>query len=130
MEGVLVSGATIQKDMAKIGLIGIGNEPGNAAKVFAQLAQARVVVNDIVQTEVSKAKANLSFTVNISDLDPAKNVAEQIKGELNCDDIFVREDIAEVSVVAVSLKKHYGERNQDQLYCGRQSGPEGSNGCM
>ena len=63
--------------MAKIGLIGIGNEPGNAAKVFARLAQARVVVNDIVQTEVSDAKANLSFTINISDLDAAKKVAEE-----------------------------------------------------
>jgi aspartate kinase len=108
MEGVLVSGATIQKDMAKIGLIGVGNEPGNAAKIFAQLAQARVVVNDIVQTEVSEAKANLSFTVNISDLDAAKKVAEQIKAELNCDDIFVREDIAEVSVVGVGMRTHYG----------------------
>lgn len=108
MEGVLVSGATIQKDMAKIGLIGIGNEPGNAAKVFARLAQARVVVNDIVQTEVSKAKANLSFTVNISDLDAAKKVAEQLKEEVNYDDIFVREDIAEISVVGVGMRTHYG----------------------
>jgi aspartate kinase len=108
MEGVLVSGATIQKDMAKISLIGVGNEPGNAAKIFARLAHAKVVVNDIIQTEVSTAKANLSFTVHISDLDTAKKVAEQIKEEVNCDDIFVREDIAEVSVVGVGMRTHYG----------------------
>jgi len=46
MEGVLVSGATIQKDMAKIGLAGVPNVPGTAAKVFRRLAEAKVVVND------------------------------------------------------------------------------------
>jgi len=53
MEGVLVSGATIQKDMAKIGLAGIPNVPGTAATVFARLAAAKVVVHDIMQTEIS-----------------------------------------------------------------------------
>ncbi|MHC4509620.1 MAG: aspartate kinase [Planctomycetota bacterium] len=44
MEGVVVSGATIQRDMAKIGLVGVDNVPGNAAKIFAHLAKAKVVV--------------------------------------------------------------------------------------
>jgi len=35
MEDVVVSGATVQKDMAKIDLVGVDNKPGNAAKVFA-----------------------------------------------------------------------------------------------
>ncbi|MHC4256553.1 MAG: aspartate kinase, partial [Planctomycetota bacterium] len=52
MEGVLVSGATIQKNMTKITLIDVDNKPGNAAKIFAHLAQAKVVVNDIIQTEI------------------------------------------------------------------------------
>ena len=68
MEGVVVSGATIQKDMAKIGLVNVDNVPGNAAKIFARLAGAKVVVNDIVQTEISPEKANLSFLFCISDL--------------------------------------------------------------
>ena len=108
MEGVVVSGATIQKDMAKIGLVGVDNKPGNAAKIFAHLAKAKVVVNDIVQTEVSAEKANLAFTIGISDLIAAKEAVEQIKDELNCERIFVRDDIAEVSVVGVGMRTHYG----------------------
>jgi aspartate kinase len=108
MEGVVVSGATIQRDMAKIGLVGVDNVPGNAAKVFAHLARAKVVVHDIVQTELSPEKANLSFMVGISDLLAAKEAVEQIKDEINCQDIFVREDIAEVSVVGVGMRSHYG----------------------
>ena len=108
MEGVVVSGATVQKDMAKISLVGVDNMPGNAAKVFARLAHAKVVVNDIVQTEVSNEKANLSFTIRISDLVAAKEAVEQIKDEVGCESIFLRDDIAEISVVGVGMRSHYG----------------------
>jgi aspartate kinase len=108
MEGVLVSGATIQKDFAKITLINVDNEPGNAAKIFAHLAQAKVVVNDIIQTEVSREKANVSFTINSSDLKAAKIAVKEIRDEVDCSDVFIREDIAEVSVVGVGMRTHYG----------------------
>ncbi len=108
MEGVVVSGATVQKDMAKIGLVGVDNVPGNAAKIFARLANAKVVVNDIVQTEVSTEKANLSFMIGASDLADAKKAVEEIKDEVHCEHIFVRDDIAEISVVGVGMRSHYG----------------------
>ena len=108
MEGVVVSGATIQRDMAKIGLVGVANVPGNAAKVFAHLAKAKVVVHDIVQTELSPEKANLSFLINVSDLLAAKEAVEEIKSDIGCQSVFVREDIAEVSVVGVGMRSHYG----------------------
>ncbi len=108
MEGVVVSGATVQKDMAKISLVGVDNVPGNAAKVFSHLAGAKVVVNDIIQTEVSDRKANLSFMVSISDLESAKSAVAEIKGDLNCESVFVREDIAMVSAVGVGMRTHYG----------------------
>jgi aspartate kinase len=108
MEGVVVTGATIQRDMAKISLIGVDNVPGNAAKVFAHLAKAKVVVHDIIQTEVSQEKANLSFMIGDSDLFAAKEAVEEIKDKVNCQSVFVREDIAEVSVVGVGMRSHYG----------------------
>jgi aspartate kinase len=108
MEGVVVSGATIQKDLAKVGLVGVDNIPGNAAKIFASLADAKVVVSDIIQTEISAEKANLSFIISISDLAAAKKAVEQVKDEVNCERIFTRDDIAEVSVVGVGMRTHYG----------------------
>ena len=108
MEGVVVSGATIQKDIAKVGLVGVGNVPGNAAKVFARLAQAKVVVHDIIQTEISSEKANLSFMVAASDVKAVREVAESMQVELQCDNIFVREGIALVSVIGVGMRTQYG----------------------
>ncbi|MCK4886824.1 MAG: aspartate kinase, partial [Planctomycetes bacterium] len=108
MEDVVVTGATIQKDMAKISLVGVENKPGNAAKIFEHLAKARVIVNDIIQTEINPEKANLSFTVSTLELNAGKKAVEEIKEEINCQDIFVRDDIAEISIVGVGMRTHYG----------------------
>jgi aspartate kinase len=108
MEGIVVSGATIHKDLAKVSLLGIENKPGNAAKVFAHMAQAKVVVNDIIQTEVNKERANLSFTVGLTDLNDTKKAIEGIRAIVKCQDVNVRENIAEVSVVGVGMRTHYG----------------------
>lgn len=108
MEGILVSGATIQKDLAKIGMIGVDNKPGNAARIFTHLAKSRVSVNDIIQTEVSPEKANISFTVNSSDLDSARQAIEEIQEQVHCQNVFVRNDVAEVSIVGVGMRSHYG----------------------
>ena len=108
MEGILVSGATIQEDLAKIGLIGVDNKPGNAAMIFSKLSEAKVVVNDIIQTEISKDKANLSFTIGTSDLPAAKETMEKIRSQAHYDSLFVSEDIAEISVVGVGMRSHCG----------------------
>jgi aspartate kinase len=108
MEGVLVAGATVQRDMAKIGMVGVDNVPGRAAKVFARLAQAKVVVHDIIQTEISPEKANLSFMVSTPDRDAAKAVVAELKDEMQCDRIMVRDDIALLSVIGVGMRSQYG----------------------
>jgi aspartate kinase len=79
-----------------------------AAQVFARLAEAKVVVNDIIQTEISPERANLSFMVGTSDLRTAKQVADDLKEELRCESVFVRDDIALVSVVGVGMRSQYG----------------------
>ena len=111
MEGIWVSGATIQKDLAKIGLIGVDNKPGNAARIFSHLAKSQVSVNDIIQVEISPDKANLSFTIAKSDLNNAKKAIDEIKESVHCQSVFVRDDIAEVSVVGVGMRSHYGVAN-------------------
>ncbi|MHC4702688.1 MAG: ACT domain-containing protein, partial [Planctomycetota bacterium] len=72
------------------------------------LARAKVVVHDIIQTEISADKANLAFMVGIADLEATKQAVEEMKEQVNCDSIFVRDDIAEVSVVGVGMRSHYG----------------------
>jgi len=111
MEGILVSGATIEKNLAKVSMVGVDNKPGNAAKIFAHLAGAKVSVNDIIQTEVSEEKANVSFTVNKNDFTDAKKAVEEIRDKVGCQNVFYRDDIAEISVIGVGMRTHYGVAN-------------------
>ena len=46
--------------------------------------------------------------IDISDLAAAKEAVEQMKDKVNCDSVFVRDDIAEVSVIGVGMRSHYG----------------------
>lgn len=108
MEGILVSGATLQSDLAKVSMIGIENIPGNAALVFSKLGEAKVSVNDIIQNELSEDRADLSFTVAKSDLADAQKIIKSLKNQIGCQDIFVREDIAEVSIVGIGMRTHCG----------------------
>ena len=89
-------------------MLGVDNKPGSAAKIFSHLAAAQVIVNDIIQVEISEEKANLSFTTAKSDLEDAKKAIEEIREEVHCQNVFVREDIAEISVVGVGMRSHYG----------------------
>ena len=50
----------------------------------------------------------MSFTTSASELAAAKKAIEEIKDEVHCEKIFIREDIAEVSVVGVGMRSHYG----------------------
>ncbi|MHC4553646.1 MAG: ACT domain-containing protein, partial [Planctomycetota bacterium] len=81
---------------------------GNAACIFAHLAASNVSVNDIIQTELSPEKANMSFTVVRGDLEAAQKAIEEIRETVHCESVFVREDIAEVSVVGVGMRSHCG----------------------
>ncbi len=111
MEGILVSGATVQPDLAKISLIGVDNHPGSAAMIFAKLGAAMVSVNDIIQTEIDDETANLSFTVAKADLADAQKTIKAIRSQIKCENVFVREDIAEVSIIGIGMRTHCGVAN-------------------
>jgi hypothetical protein len=108
--------------MAKIGLVNVDHKPGNAARVFSKLAEARVLVNDIIQTEVGPKKANLTFTVGSSDLKAAKKAIDDVRDTVGCEDIFVHDNIAEVSIIGVGMREYRFDnhkRNPHKL-CGRE----------
>ncbi|NIA07951.1 MAG: aspartate kinase, partial [Actinobacteria bacterium] len=53
MEEIVVSGVSLKKDVAQITMDHVPDTPGIAADIFAQIAQANVIVDDIIQTEHS-----------------------------------------------------------------------------
>jgi aspartate kinase len=71
MEGVVVRGVALDKNQAKITLVGVPDKPGVAAKIFKALGDATVNVDMIVQNishGTGTPQTDISFTVDKPDL--------------------------------------------------------------
>lgn len=106
MEKPIVSGIALDKNQARVSLIGIKDKPGIAAELFGKLAKANVNVDMIVQTIGRDSKTNLDFTVPKNELDKAKITLEAFKA--NADFIDYDHEVAIVSIVGVGMKSHSG----------------------
>ena len=111
MEGIVVRGVSLDKNQAKVTLIGIPDKPGMAARVFKALGDATVNVDMIVQN-ISHGSGtpatDISFTMDKPDLLKAKKVIDGLKSELQIREVIANESIGKLSIVGVGMKSHTG----------------------
>jgi len=109
MEAIVVRGVTVKKDLATVLLVGVPNKPGIASRIFATIAEQKIVVDDIIQNINEHGKeANIGFTTSRSDAKEALVVCEKIAKELGIREVEVDDNIASVSVVGIGMKTHTG----------------------
>ena len=60
---IVVCGAALLKDEARVSLEGVPDEPGVSHRVFSAIADQNIAVDMIVQNAGSGGKASISFTV-------------------------------------------------------------------
>ncbi len=111
MEDIVVRGVALNKNQAKVTLVGVPDRPGIAARVFRALADAAINVDVIVQN-ISHGAAtpltDLSFTVDKPDLPKARGVIEGLRADTGFQEVSTDEDIAELSIVGVGMRSHAG----------------------
>ncbi len=109
MESVVVRGAALKRDLASVVLVGVPNESGMAARIFARIARHRIVVDDIIQNIYEDGRqANIGFTVAEGDLDEARAVADELVKELKLRGVEIDERVVKVSVVGIGMRSHTG----------------------
>ena len=111
MEGVVVRGVALDKNQAKVTLVGVPDKPGVAAKIFKALGDAAVNVDMIVQNISHGAgtpQTDISFTVEKADLLKAQKVIDGLKGKVGLRDVMTTEKIGKLSIVGVGMKSHTG----------------------
>jgi len=108
MEAPLVSGIALDRNQARISLMGVKDKPGIASEIFNKLASSEVNIDVIIQNKAHDGTTNIDFTVPVSDLDDAKKVVATFvqSGDIVADSY--NEDICKVSVVGVGMKSHAG----------------------
>jgi aspartate kinase len=109
MEHIVVSGAALKKDITRVTIKNVPDQPGIAAKIFSTIASANIVVDDIIQNVMDDNTANISFTVEHGDLADIKPVAEKLTKDLGGGTVATyHADLAKVSVVGVGMRTHTG----------------------
>jgi len=109
MEGVVIRGVALDKNQAKITVLGVPDQPGTAARIFKALADVAINVDMIVQNTSAGAQAtDISFTVDKADLLKAQKVIEGLKSEMGLKGVQADEKIAKLSIVGVGMRSHSG----------------------
>jgi aspartate kinase len=113
MEGVVVRGVSLDKNQAKITLVGVPDKPGVAARIFKALGDATVNVDMIVQNishgiPDKVGTTDISFTVDKPDLLKAQKVIDGLKKELGLRNVITAEKIGKLSICGVGMKSHTG----------------------
>lgn len=108
MERLVVSGVTHSKNEARITLKKVPDQPGIAAKIFTPVADARILVDMIIQNTRAEGMTDLTFTVPKSDYKKALEIEKKVAGEIGAEAVFGDENVAKVSVTGVGMKNHSG----------------------
>ena len=103
-----VTGIAHDTNAAKITVIGVPDRPGVAHKLFAPLADRAINVDVIVQNVSHENHTDISFTVNGTDLAPAKRLVEAMAVELGAREVIANPDMAKVSIVGTGIQSHPG----------------------
>jgi aspartate kinase len=111
MEHALITAVTHSTDEARLTLLGVPDQPGAAARIFAALAEANCNVDMIIQNEPlgeGREGAELSFTVPREDLRVAQDALEAVVSELGIAQVDSEPEMGKVSIVGAGMKSHPG----------------------
>ena len=107
MRDVVVCGAALVRDEARIALEGVPDQPGISERVFSAVAARNLVVDMIAQNVGSGGRAAIGFTVPGGDLSATLDVlaplAEELGAHLNSD-----KSVSKVSIVGTGMRTHTG----------------------
>jgi aspartate kinase len=103
-----VRGLAHDRNVAKVTLVEVPDQPGVARSVFEPLADAGIIVDTIVQNVGHGGATDLSFTLARADLARAKRILEPIARDLGFRELTTDSAIAKVSIVGAGIQNAPG----------------------
>ena len=107
MEGLFISGVAVDKDISRINITGIKDQPGVWFKVFSLMNQVNISIDFIQQAKQDGGVKDISFTVSKNDLAQAVSTLES-SHRLGFDTISHGDGLAKLSVVSTGMATNPG----------------------
>lgn len=108
MEKMLISGVAKDKEVVRISLVGVPDEPGVAFKVFSKLAAKNINVDIILQSVGRDGTKDITFTVAESAGETAVELMREFIAVNGGSEILLDENVAKVSIVGAGMETHAG----------------------
>src|ERR1039458_2313443 len=99
MEDVVIRGVALDKNQAKVTVVGVPDKPGVAARIFKALGDATVNVDMIIQNishGTGTPSTDISFTADKPDLLKAQKVIDGLKKEIGYREVITTEKIGKI----------------------------------
>jgi aspartate kinase len=107
MEDLAIESVSLDESQAQMTLFDVPDRPGVSARIFESIASENILVDMIVQSIGRDGLADVSFTVNRSDLDRARQVLKAMSAELG-GEVRVEPAVAILSVKGIGIRSHTG----------------------
>ncbi len=108
VERMLVNGVAVDKDVARIAVMGVKDEPGVAFKIFSLLSKEKISVDLIIQSIGREKIKDISFTVTKGEMKQAVKIIEDNKNSIGFDSISYNDNVAKVSAVGAGMATNPG----------------------
>lgn len=108
VESMLISGVAVDKNTARIAVIGVKDIPGIAFKIFNLLGKKNINVDLILQSIGRDGTKDISFTVARDDVKEVVSLLEENKSRITAQKIEFDETVAKVSVVGAGVQSNPG----------------------
>jgi aspartate kinase len=110
MEQAIISGVAHDRGEAKITIVGVPDQVGEAARIFEAVAGTEINIDMIVQnvSAVETGRTDISFTLPKADGQAAIATLHALQDSVGFADILYDDQIGKVSVVGVGMRSHPG----------------------
>jgi aspartate kinase len=108
MEEVSVRGVAHQKNVTKVSLVGVPDQPGTAAKIFSAIGKHDVNISLIVQAEHHGGKNDIAFLVESAAFLRISRFLDELVALVKGERAVVDENVATVSVVGEGVQREPG----------------------
>jgi aspartate kinase len=107
MREMVVCGAALVRDEARVGIHGVADEPGVSHRIFDAIGEQNIVVDMIAQNVGSGGRTSIGFTVLRNDLAASLAVLGPLVRDLG-GRVEHEDDVSKVSVVGTGMRTHTG----------------------
>jgi aspartate kinase len=108
VERMIINGVAADKSVARVSIIGVKDEPGQAFRMFQRLANHNINVDLILQSIGRDQTKDISFTVSLNDLEETLRLVEKHLDEIGGTSISYSDTVAKVSVVGAGMTSNPG----------------------